>query len=61
VLDVGARNAPARRLYERHGFVPTGRTGSLPPPREHVPEVEMELDLGARAGGAVDGDARALG
>ncbi|MEQ1565852.1 MAG: GNAT family N-acetyltransferase [Myxococcota bacterium] len=38
VLDVGDANAPAIALYARHGFAPTGVRGSLPPPREHVPE-----------------------
>lgn len=45
VLDVGVHNASARRLYERAGFVPTGATGALPPPRDHLPEVEMAIDL----------------
>jgi GNAT superfamily N-acetyltransferase/predicted RNA-binding protein with PIN domain len=46
-LDVGDRNLPAIRLYERFGFVPTGRTTTLPPPREHVTEHERLLDLTA--------------
>jgi ribosomal protein S18 acetylase RimI-like enzyme len=48
VLDVGDHNAPAIALYERFGFVPTGRTSALPPPREHVTEHErlVELDAG---------------
>jgi len=45
VLDVAAQNAGARRLYERCGFVATGAIGALPPPREHVRELEMVLDL----------------
>jgi GNAT superfamily N-acetyltransferase len=45
VLDVGAHIAAARRLYERHGFVATGPTGTLPPPRDHIPELEMALEL----------------
>lgn len=45
VLDVGAHNVPARRVYERSGFVATGATGALPPPRDHLPEVEMAIDL----------------
>lgn len=45
VLDVAVQNAWALKLYERCGFVPTGATGTLPPPREHVREVEMALDL----------------
>jgi len=45
LLDVGAHNAAARRLYERLGFAATGATGSLPSPRDHVREVEMALEL----------------
>ena len=45
VLDVGAHNAPARRLYERAGFIATGVTGALPPPRGHLREIEMALEL----------------
>ena len=45
VLDVAEGNAGARRLYERCGFVSTGATGTLPPPRSHVRELEMALDL----------------
>jgi ribosomal protein S18 acetylase RimI-like enzyme len=45
VLDVGDHNEGAIRLYERLGFVPTGRTTTLPPPREHVTEHERARDL----------------
>jgi ribosomal protein S18 acetylase RimI-like enzyme len=45
LLHVGDHNEPAIGLYERHGFVPTGRTGSLPPPRQHVVEHERALEL----------------
>lgn len=45
VLDVGEHNVAARRLYERYGFVATGVTGALPPPRAHVREIEMAIDL----------------
>ena len=45
VLDVGDRNPPAQALYRRAGFTPTGRTGSLPSPRQHVTEHELALDL----------------
>lgn len=48
ILDVGAHNGPARRLYERHGFVATGATGTLPRPRTHVRELEMALALPGR-------------
>ena len=47
LLEVAHENAPAIALYERMGFVPTGRTGALP----HDPsitEFEMELGLGRR-------------
>jgi ribosomal protein S18 acetylase RimI-like enzyme len=40
VLEVGDNNLPAIALYERWGFAPTGRTGTLPPPRQHVTEHE---------------------
>jgi GNAT superfamily N-acetyltransferase len=39
-LGVVEGNAPARRLYERHGFVPTGRTD-----RDGWVEIAMELAL----------------
>lgn len=45
LLEVAHENAPAVQLYERMGFVPTGRTGAMP----HDPsitEYEMELVLG---------------
>ncbi|MBA2665661.1 MAG: GNAT family N-acetyltransferase [Trueperaceae bacterium] len=45
VLDVGAHNEPARRLYERLGFAATGATGALPPPRDRLRELEMTIDL----------------
>jgi GNAT superfamily N-acetyltransferase len=45
VLEVGDVNDAAIRLYERHGFAPTGATGTLPPPRTHVREHERALEL----------------
>ena len=45
ILDVGDTNTPAIRLYQSCGFIPTGRTGSLPPPRDHIGELEMERML----------------
>lgn len=45
LLDVGDHNAPAIALYARHGFVPTGRTSTLGPRREHITEHERVLEL----------------
>lgn len=45
VLDVADDNRPAIALYERVGFRPTGKVGTLPPPREHVKEHERLLLL----------------
>lgn len=45
ILDVGDANTPAIRLYQSCNFVPTGRTGTLPPPRHHISEHEMERIL----------------
>jgi GNAT superfamily N-acetyltransferase len=48
LLDVADDNAKAIALYARMGFEPTGATGALPPPREHVREHERALWLGPR-------------
>jgi ribosomal protein S18 acetylase RimI-like enzyme len=40
-LDVGDHNLRAQRLYARHGFTPTGRTSTMPPPKDHVTEHEL--------------------
>jgi len=45
VLDVADHNEPARSLYRRSGFQPTGETGSLPPPRSHIREQRLALSL----------------
>ena len=45
VLDVADDNATAIALYERHGFVPTGHTDTLPPPRTHIKEHRRDLIL----------------
>lgn len=45
LLDVTDDNVPAIALYARKGFEPTGRTNTLPPPRDHVTEHERELRL----------------
>ncbi|MDJ0976822.1 MAG: GNAT family N-acetyltransferase [Planctomycetota bacterium] len=44
-LEVGTANVAATRLYERMGFVATGKTGHMPAPREDVAEHERELVL----------------
>ena len=44
-LDVGEGNAPAIGLYAHKGFVPNGEVGKLPPPRDHVREIQMVLEL----------------
>ena len=43
-LDVAETNHPARNLYERMGFRPTGRRGVLPHD-ESIVELEMALEL----------------
>ena len=45
LLDVGDRNTSAIALYTRMGFVPNGEVGTLPPPREHIREVQLVLKL----------------
>lgn len=45
VLDVADYNSPAIALYVRRGFIPTGETGTLPAPREHITEHRMVLNL----------------
>lgn len=45
ILDVADTNTVAIRLYESSGFVATGTTGSLPPPRQHISEHERCLNL----------------
>ena len=44
-LDVGDDNTPATRLYRSKGFTPNGNVGTMPPPREHIREHQMELRL----------------
>ena len=45
LLDVGAINEPAIDLYRSKGFEPNGVTSTMPPPREHIREHQMELQL----------------
>ncbi len=45
ILDISDSNDFAITLYTHKGFKPTGATGHLPPPREHILEHEMALDL----------------
>ncbi len=45
LLDVADANDTAIRLYAGRGFVPTGVTGCLPAPREHVLEHQRGLRL----------------
>lgn len=44
-LWVADHNEAALRLYRRHGFVPTGRTAAFDPPREHMTERQLVLEL----------------
>lgn len=45
LLDVGDRNEPAIALYGSRGFRATGTKGSLPYPRDHILEHQLELIL----------------
>jgi GNAT superfamily N-acetyltransferase len=45
LLDVADENTVAIRLYESCGFIPTGKTSTLPPPRHHIQEHERSLSL----------------
>lgn len=47
-LEVGDHNTTAIGLYARMGFQPTGRTGSLPPPRADITEHERVLLLSSQ-------------
>ena len=44
-LDVADENVAAIKLYERVGFLPTGRTAHMPAPREHILEHERAFEL----------------
>ena len=45
VLEVGDWNRSAIDLYRRNGFRPTGQIGTMPPPRTHITEHQLALDL----------------
>jgi len=44
-LEVGAHNDAAQALYQRMGFVDSGRSRHQPPPRNHIEELEFVLAL----------------
>lgn len=45
LLEVGAHNTAARRLYERAGFVYSGQSRVVAPPRDHITELLYERIL----------------
>ncbi len=45
LLDVADENPHAIHLYDRMGFKPNGKSGSLPAPREHIKEHQRSLCL----------------
>ncbi|MHB9150963.1 MAG: GNAT family N-acetyltransferase [Thermoleophilia bacterium] len=45
LLDVGEANVAAISLYTSKGFVLTGEYGALPPPREHIREIQLVRTL----------------
>ena len=45
LLDVSAENTPAIAFYAGKGFTPTGEVGTLPPPRQHIHEIQLGLTL----------------
>lgn len=45
LLDVGETNTPAIALYTRKGFVPSGEVGTLPPPRDHIRQIQLVVAL----------------
>jgi GNAT superfamily N-acetyltransferase len=44
-LDVADANLPAIALYHSRGFRPNGVRGTLPPPRTHIAEHQLVLEL----------------
>ena len=45
ILDVADENTVAVHLYESCGFITTGKTSTLPHPRQHIQEHERSLSL----------------
>ena len=45
LLDVSAENTSAIAFYTGKGFTPTGEAGTLPPPRQHIREIQLGLTL----------------
>jgi GNAT superfamily N-acetyltransferase len=45
VLDVVESNIAAMALYSMKGFVANGTLGTLPPPRQHIRECQLEKKL----------------
>lgn len=45
LLDVVETNTSAIGVYARKGFVPNGEVGTLPPPRDHVREIQLVMKL----------------
>jgi GNAT superfamily N-acetyltransferase len=45
LLKVSDRNAPAIALYTQKGFTANGEVSTLPPPRNHIREHQLELRL----------------
>ncbi|GAB5562519.1 MAG: GNAT family N-acetyltransferase [Synoicihabitans sp.] len=50
LLDVGVENHAAIALYRSCRFTPTGITGRLPAPRDHIAEQQMQRELTAVEG-----------
>jgi ribosomal protein S18 acetylase RimI-like enzyme len=45
LLDVAEGNLAAIALYTKKGFVANGTLGTLPPPRQHIRELQFEMQL----------------
>jgi hypothetical protein len=42
---VAEGNAPAIARYTKKGFLPNGVVGTLPPPRQHIREIQLVMAL----------------